>query len=311
MAAADNIPVLVIGGPTGVGKTRISVEVARRVNAEIVSADSAQVYRGLDIGTAKIRPDEMAGVPHHLIDVVDPQCPYSVAQFQQMAGATIDDIRRRGRLPMIVGGTGLWIRALIRAFPFPPETVGPPVRKRIEAAAERFGWDAVSRALRVVDPDSFRRIAPNDTRRLMRALEIWWSTGRRLARTGGDSPYQARIWILTRPLADLHRRLHHRVDTMMELGLLDEVLGLLCRGVSPRAQSLSAIGYREVVEWYRGKMCVEAIAPLIKRHSEQYAKRQLTWFRAEKSARWLDLSAWTEHEAVEMIVRDEASSSSV
>lgn len=301
-AARKPIPVLVIAGPTAVGKTAFSLEVAQRVAGEIVSADSAQVYRGLDIGTAKLPVAARRGIPHHLIDVVDPTQPFSVADFQQMAAAVLEEVWSRGHLPIVVGGTGLWIRALLQNFPFPPQSPeSPAIRAQLQALGERDGWEGLRRRLRIVDPESWSRIAREDHRRLIRALEVW-EQGWRLPRMAGPSPYQASYWVLTRPAAELKQRVRERTRAMLAAGLVDEVIGLLRRGVPPQAQSLSAIGYREVVHWYFGRLADAEIEPLIVRKTQQYAKRQLTWLRREPQARWIDLSAWPWEEAVSRVV---------
>lgn len=301
-AQADKIPVLVIAGPTCAGKSHLAILIAQALGGEIISADSAQVYRGLDIGTAKTRPAEMGGVPHHLLDVADPRDSFSVATYQTLADQAIADIWARGHLPILVGGTGLWIRAVLQEYPFPPEDAVHPYRTILQQQAQQVGWTALRRQLRVVDPVSYHKIHPEDHRRLVRALEVWREWGRRLPRNSGGSRYQISYWALTHPVGILHARIHRRVETMLAQGLIAEVGALLQSGVSPAAQSLTAIGYREVVAWYQGRLSNQELPHLIQRHTEFYAKRQITWFRSEKSAHWLDLSAWHEAEAVDQIV---------
>lgn len=306
MAVGDNkpvIPLLIVAGPTAAGKTAVSLDLAEALEGEIVSADSAQVYRGLDIGSAKLPPAERRGIAHHLIDIVDPDEAFSVADFKRHAEAAIAAIWQRGHLPIVVGGTGLFIRALLRGFEF-PETAAPgPVRKHIEEVALRDGWEAVRRLVRVVDPASYRAIAANDHRRISRALEVFWTTGRRLAREPGSSPYRYAYWVLTRPLPELYQRIDARTQAMLAQGLEEEVMGLLAAGVAPDSQSLRAIGYRDMVDWYFGRSTVAERDALISRHTRQYAKRQLTWFRAETDARWLDLTNWGAERVLDQLIR--------
>ncbi|MCL5116723.1 MAG: tRNA (adenosine(37)-N6)-dimethylallyltransferase MiaA [Firmicutes bacterium] len=298
------LPLLVIAGPTAVGKTELSLRVAEALDGEIVSADSAAVYRGMDIGAAKVSLMDRKRVPHHLIDVVDARETFSVADFQRLASVAVREVLGRGRLPILVGGTGLWIRALIRDYRLPAEAGRTPIRARLESVGERDGFAALRRQLRVVDPDSYQAIQPNDHRRLVRALEVFQATGNRLQRaTDHPSPYRPVYWVLTRSIAELHQRIEERTQTMMSQGLVEEVSRLLEHGVPPRSQSLMSIGYRETMDWFYGLLTTEERDRLIVRHTQQYAKRQLTWFRSEKDARWLDLSAWPLGSAIDKIVQ--------
>jgi tRNA dimethylallyltransferase len=303
LAEKDKLALLVIAGPTAVGKSDLALAVAREIGGEIISCDSAQVYRGLDIGTAKLLPKDRAGIPHHLIDIAEPAARFTVADFQAAARAAIADVAGRGRLPIVVGGTGLWLRSLTRGFEFPAEAQeNHGARLRIEQAAGRFGWEAIRRAVRMVDPVSFARIGPQDRRRLTRALEVWLNAGQRIARGTLEEPYRVSYWVLTRPIGNLHERIRRRAETMLQSGLIDEVRALLEQGVPRHAQSLTAIGYRETVDYLWGLIARAELGPLIIRHTEQLVKRQLTWFRSESDAHWLDLSAWGEDRAVRQIV---------
>lgn len=294
---------VVIAGPTAVGKTEISLQVAEALDGEIISADSAAVYRGLDIGTAKPLPADLARVPHHGLNLVDADEPFSVADFQRAATRAIEAIWERGRRPVIVGGTGLWIRALLRNYQLSADAEPGPLRERLARTGAQDGFGSLRRQLRVVDPASYAAIAANDHRRLVRAMEVFQSTGRVLVRSQADSPvYPCVYWVLTRSVAELHERIARRIDAMLAQGLADEVGHLLRAGVPPRAQSLSAIGYREMVDWWYGLTTALERDALIRRHSNLLAKRQLTWFRSEKEARWLDLSAWPIDAAVGKIV---------
>lgn len=286
------------------GKSELSLRVAEILGGEIISADSAAVYRGLNIGTAKVSAEDRARVRHHGIDVVDPWDNFSVADFQRLAKSAIEDIVARGHLPMLVGGTGLWIRAVVKDYALPEEAAPSPWRQRLAALGEQYGYEALRRQLRVVDPASYAAIQPNDHRRLIRALEVFYTTHRRLPRTAAaDPPYRVRYFVLTRSIQELHRRIEARVASMLRLGLVEEVKQLLAAGVPPRAQSLGGIGYRETVDWYYGLLTDSERDRLIVRHTQQFAKRQLTWFRAEREARWLDLSSWPLEQAVQKIAQ--------
>lgn len=294
---------MVIAGPTAVGKSTLAMAVAKRVDGEIISCDSAQVYRGLDIGSAKVLPDQRQDIAHHLIDVVDADQRFTVADYQALATEAIQAVHGRGHLPILVGGTGLWLRALVRGYQFAAEQESNPWREHIEAIGAHDGWSAVRRMVRMVDPESYRRIAGADRRRLARALEVWWSTGNNLARTHGQTEFNVSYWVLFRSVGQLHARIAQRTAQMMADGLTAEVGGLLHHGLQRSHQSLSAIGYRETVEWYRGRVADHELEPLIRRHSEQLAKRQMTWFRSEPDAHWIDLDAWGEERALVAIER--------
>ncbi len=306
MAGEDNQTrprLLVIAGPTGVGKTEIGAQVAQKIGGEIISADSAAVFRGLDVGTAKPPLALRQVVVHHGLDLVDATARYSVADFQTMAKAAIEDIVQRGRVPIVVGGTGLWIRALVRDYQLPPEGEPSPMRQLLHQFGMQDGYRSLRRQLRVVDPGSASAIAINDHRRLVRALEVFITTGRPLSRSvATPSPYHCVYWVLSRAVAELQQRIGARTAAMMRDGLVAEVQSLLSQGVPPRSQSLSAIGYRETVDWIYGLLTASERDALITRHTRQLAKRQLTWFRGEKEARWLDLSAWPIPRAVDKIV---------
>lgn len=296
--------ILVIAGPTGVGKTRIGICVAKALNGEIISADSAAVFRGLDIGTAKIQAEEAQGVCHYGLDWAEPDRPFSVADFQIKAGLVLQNVVARGHVPIIVGGTGLWIRALIRDYRLPEQSAPANLRTVLNRIGQQYGFESLRRQLRVVDPQSYQAIDAHDHRRLVRALEVFIASGHVLPRSApADSPYDAVYWVLTRSVTDLHERIRQRTRTMIDGGLVDEVQGLLTAGVPKNAQSLTAIGYRETIDWLYGRLTTEERDRLIVRHTQQLAKRQLTWFRAEKEARWLDLSAWPVDAAVDKIVQ--------
>ncbi len=299
-------PLLILAGPTAAGKTEISLAIAHELNGAVISCDSAQVFRGLDIGTAKLLTEARRGIPHYGIDIIDPHEPFSVADYQHYAQPAITEIVQQGKLPILVGGTGLWIRALIQNYLFSPQEprISRVIRQHIRMIGDEHGWDIVRSILNTVDPASYHAIAPQDYNRLTRALEVFWTTGKPLPRDPQESPYRVSYWVLTRPLTELYERIGLRTREMIRQGLPNEVLALLHNGVSPSSQALSAIGYKETVKWAFGLATEEERDLLIVRHTRQYAKRQLTWFRSEKGARWLDLSFLSPQRVIQHIVHD-------
>lgn len=287
-------PLLVIAGPTASGKTSLSIAMAKELNGEIISADSMQVYRGMDIGTAKVTPDEMEGVPHHLIDVVDPEEDWNVMLFQQQAKKAIQDIAKRGRLPIVCGGTGFYLRALLYDAQFDEEDGQPAVRKQLEEDMARWGSQILHERLREVDPISACRIHPHNEKRVIRALEYYMLHHEPISRYNEEqrrkpSPYELCYLVLTMNRSRLYERIDHRVDQMLEEGLVEEVQGLLARGAQESWVSMQGLGYKEIVPYLKGKCSLEEAVYILKRDTRHFAKRQLTWFRAEGDARWLDL----------------------
>jgi tRNA dimethylallyltransferase len=287
---------LVLVGPTAVGKTRYSIEIARRWNAEIISGDSMQVYRGMDIGTAKIRPEETEGIPHHLIDIRDPVEPFSAGEFQRLARGLIAEIAARGRLPFVVGGTGLYIESLLYGFDFPEAPSDGRVRAELKAYAEENGAEALHARLQEVDPETAARLHPNDVKRVIRALEIALETGESMsAKVAGfrkprESPYAFCLIGLTMDREVLYDRINKRVDAMIGAGLVDEVRELLRRGVPPEAISMQAIGYKEIVPHLTEGLPLEEAVERLKRDTRRYAKRQLSWFRRMNGMEWVDVT---------------------
>ena len=287
-------PLLVIAGPTGVGKTAAAVALARRVPLEVVSADSRQVYRGMDLATGKPTADEQAVVRHHLIDVVDPDDRYHAARFRTDAEGAIEGIRERGRLPVVVGGTGLYIRALLRGLdPAPP--ADPVFRHELAGIAAREGRAALHARLEAVEPALARRLHPNDEIRVVRALErlrAGSAVGEALVRwRGGESPWTVIYVGLTLERSALARRLAARAEAMVAAGLLDEVRGLLARGYHAGLSAMQGIGYRQFVEVAAGRLSAEDALRLMQRDTTRYAKRQVTWFAREPDVTWLDVEA--------------------
>ena len=285
--------ILVISGPTASGKTRLAVELALRHGGEVVSADSMQVYRRMDIGTAKPTPEEMRGIPHHMLDVADPEEDFSVARYVDMAAKCVDDILSRGKLPILAGGTGLYIDSLLSGRTFAPFQPDSPLRGQLEEQLRREGGAALLSRLAQVDPDSAARLHPNDEKRIVRALEVYQSTGKTITQHNLETQaIPPRYDALTLALAferreDMWSRIDRRVDQMMDQGLVAEVQGLLDSGVPAKCTAMQAIGSKEMAAALLSGGDVRSAAEEIQLRSRQYAKRQLTWFRRNKAARWL------------------------
>jgi len=285
-------PLIAIVGPTGAGKSALALRLCRERGGEIVSCDSLQVYRGLDIGSAKATPEERRDVPHHLLDVVDPDQDFSAAEYARRARAALADIAARGRLAVVAGGTGLYLRALLEGlFPGPPRALA--LRERFEETARRFGDPRLHRLLRRVDPAAADRIAPRDRVRVVRALEVFWTTGRPLSehhRSGGE-PLQGfrtlRVGLFPGREA-LRTAVIDRTRAMFARGLLDEVRGLLARGYAPDLRPLRAIGYRQAVAVVRGEMTREEGERDMVTATLRFAKRQMTWFRHQAEVLWCE-----------------------
>jgi tRNA dimethylallyltransferase len=298
MTLRDNhgLPLTVLCGPTASGKTALALELCERLGAEIVSADSRQVYRGMDIGTAKATESERKRVPHHLVDVADPGENFTVADFARQGGEAIARLDRLGRRAMVVGGTGLYIRALTEGLvPAPGED--PLVRADLGQLEINRGEGALHRRLQEVDPALAERLHPRDRVRIVRALEVFALTGRRLSELQAGHGFRERPFRLFKiglapEREELYRRIDRRVEAMLAAGLLEEVEGLLARGVPPDGKALQTIGYRECILHLQGKLALAEATERIQRDSRRYAKRQLTWFRKDKSTIWFD--SWRE-----------------
>jgi len=292
----DKPNLLVLVGPTAVGKTKLSIEIAKAFSCEIISGDSMQVYRGMDIGTAKIQSSEMEGIPHHLIDVLNPDEPFSVAQFQDSCRQLIPEIGERGKLPFIVGGTGLYVESVCYEYQFTDTGADEGFRSQMQNIADGEGNEALHARLAAVDPQSAERLHPNDVRRVIRALEIYHMSGMTLSSQlesqNKQSPYNLCIIGLTMDRQMLYNRIEQRIDKMMDAGLVDEVRSLLGRGFTRNLISMQGLGYKEILEHLEDGVPLEDAVTKLKRDTRRFAKRQLSWFRHMKDISWVDV---TEH----------------
>ena len=284
--------IICIAGPTASGKSALAVELAKEYHGEVVSCDSMQVYRRMDIGTAKPTREEMQGIPHHMIDVAEPDEDFSVSRYCRLATPIVDDIVSRGKTAIIVGGTGLYMDSLIRGNDFAPfPSTGQ--RERLEAQADTAGMDAMLEWLRSVDPEAAARLHPSDRKRIIRALEVYLETGETITahnrRTQTLPPRYAPLWLGVdfAERAELYRSIEQRVDRMLELGLVEEIKDLLASGVPETTTSMQAIGYKEFVSALDCRCTIEEATADVKQASRHYAKRQLTWFRRNREINWL------------------------
>ncbi len=298
-------PVVVIIGPTAVGKTEIAIQVAQHLGAEIVSADSRLFYRGMDIGTAKPSMEERQRVPHHLIDVAEPDEVWSLALYQQEAARIIANIHQRGKLPLLVGGTGQYIRAMIEGWEIPPQAPDTQLRNALERWAQEIGAETLHKKLRVLDPAAAQVIDPRNVRRTIRALEVIFRTGRRFSeqRQRKQVPYSFLIIGLKRPRSDLYRRIDQRIEQMLAQGLIDEVRMLLAKGYSPDLPPLTAIGYHEIIQYLKGEISLDEAVVLMKRRTRNFVRRQVAWFREDDSRiHWLEVNEQTVGRILDLIM---------
>jgi tRNA dimethylallyltransferase len=289
----EKAKVVVIIGPTAVGKTKLSIELAKRFNGEIISGDSMQIYQGMDIGTAKVSQAEMEGIPHYLIDIKKPEEEFSAAEFQQLVRERITEIRGRMKLPIIVGGTGLYIQSAIYDYQFSEAPSDLSLRQTLEERAQAEGNEALYEELVKIDPESAERIHPNNIRRVIRALEVYHCSGKTMTETQQkqtpDLVYDTALIGLTMERDTLYERINRRVDNMMEEGLLNEVESLYHKGIRD-CQSVQAIGYKEIYSYLDGHVTLEEAVEQLKQNSRRYAKRQLTWFRNKMDVSWFDMT---------------------
>ena len=295
-------PLIILTGPTAVGKTELSIALAKAVNGEIISADSMQVYRYMDIGTAKIMPEEMEGIKHYLVDELDPKEEFHVARFQQMAKDAMDKIYDKGRIPILVGGTGFYIQALLYDIDFTEQECDEAYRAELEQLAAEKGADYLHNMLREVDPASADAIHANNIKRVIRALEFYHLSGKRISEHNEKerektSPYHFAYFVLTDERSHLYANIDKRVDLMIEQGLVDEVQKLKNMGFHRDMVSMQGLGYKEILDYLDGKTTLEEAIYIIKRETRHFAKRQLTWFRRERDVIWLDKQAYDYQDA--------------
>lgn len=301
--------ILVLGGPTAVGKTELSIELAKKLNGEIISADSMQIYKYMDIGSAKISKEEMMGIKHHMIDIVDPSVNYNVADFKAYGTKAIEDILNRGKLPIIAGGTGLYINSLTCNMEFTEAEKDDCYRFELEKIANEKGNEYIHNILKDIDPISYKEIHANNRKRVIRALEVYHLTGKPFSsyNAGEDfynTKYDVHYFVLTMDRIKLYERINKRVDIMMEKGLLDECIKLKEMGYTSSMQSMQGIGYKEILYYLDGNLPIEEAIDKIKQGSRNYAKRQLTWFRRDPRVTFLDKDIMSDVEISEKIIDD-------
>ena len=287
-------PLIVLTGPTAVGKTSLSISLAKAVNGEIISADSMQVYKKMDIGSAKIRPEEMQGVKHYLVDVLEPEEEFHIVKFQQMAKEAMEEIYEKGKIPILVGGTGFYIQAVTRDIDFTEAQQENTYRAELEKLAETEGAEYLHERLKEVDPASADTIHVNNVKRVIRALEYYEQTGEKIsahneAERAKTSPYHFFYYVLNTDRTVLYERIEKRIDEMMEEGLVEEVRQLQAMGCRRDSVAMQGLGYKEILAYLNGEMSLETAVNILKRDTRHFAKRQLTWFRRERDVRFLYL----------------------
>ena len=290
-------PLIILTGPTAVGKTSASIGLAKSLGCEIISADSMQVYKYMDIGSAKIMPDEMQGVPHYLVDELLPGDEFSVVRFQQMAKAAMEKIYANGHIPLVVGGTGFYIQALLYDIDFTEQQCDVTYRRQLEDLAREHGAEYLHGILREVDPASAEAIHANNIKRVIRALEFYHLSGKKISEHNKterqkQSPYNFAYFVLTDERAKLYERIDRRVNAMIEAGLVEEVKKLKSMGCSREMVSMQGLGYKEILAYLDGGCTLEEAVYIIKRETRHFAKRQLTWFKRERDVIWLDKQAF-------------------
>ena len=287
-------PLIIIAGPTGVGKTESSIALAQKVGGEIISADSMQVYRMMDIGSAKITKEEMCGVPHHLIDVLDPKEEFNVTVFQRLAKEAMEGIYERGHIPIICGGTGFYIQSVLFDVDFTENSPDKTYREMLQKKAETEGAESVFALLKEIDPESAEAIPMNNVKRVIRALEFYHDTGKKISvhnaeERAKESPFDYRYFVLFRDRSVLYDRIDVRVDKMLEKGFLSEMKALYEYGVRPEMTSMQGLGYKQLLRYLMGNDTYEGAVEKTKMETRHFAKRQLTWFRREKDIIWVDM----------------------
>lgn len=304
-------PLVIITGPTASGKTALSIELAKQIGGEIISADSMQVYRHMDIGSAKVTKEEMDGVPHHLIDVLEPSEEFNVVRFQEMARKAMEEIYERGKIPIIAGGTGFYIQALLYDIDFTETDENNSIREELEQKARTEGAAVLHDMLREIDPESAEAIHENNVKRVIRAIEFYRQTGKKISdhnrqEREKSSPYQFLYYVIDLPRELLYSRIEQRVDQMVEQGLVEEVKALQAMGCTRDMVSMQGLGYKEILDYLNGQLTLDEAVYVLKRDTRHFAKRQLTWFRRERDVRWLELEtfAGSREEMLRSVLKD-------
>ncbi len=295
-------PLIVLTGPTAVGKTELSIKLAGAIGGEIISADSMQVYKYMDIGTAKISTAEMGQIPHYLIDILEPEEEFNVVKFKEYAGKCMEEIYAKGKIPIIVGGTGFYIQAVLYGIDFKENGEDTAYRQQLEELYKKEGSEYLHAKLAQIDPSSAQAIHPNNVKRVIRALEYYDQTGSRISEHNeeqrkNESPYNFCYIVLNNDREVLYERINRRVDLMMEAGLVQEVKQLLERGLSGDMVSMQGLGYKEIVRYLLGECSLEEAVYTIKRDTRHFAKRQLTWFKREKEVTWIQKNDFDDEES--------------
>lgn len=293
MTDCNKKPLIILTGPTAVGKTNLSIKLAKLVGGEIISADSMQVYKGMDIGSAKIMPEEMEDVPHHLIDILDPWDEFNVVVFQQKCKEAMTEIYERGHIPILTGGTGFYIQAVLKDIDFTENEDNNEYRKQLEILGDEKGAEYLHNMLREIDPESSEAIPVNNKKRVIRALEFYHFTGKKISvhnkeEASKEPAYNFCYFVLNDDRDKLYERIDMRVDIMLKNGLEDEVYHLLEKGCSRDMVSMQGLGYKEMIDYLEGKITLEEAVYIIKRDTRHFAKRQITWFKREKDVIWLN-----------------------
>lgn len=294
-------PLIILTGPTAVGKTKASIGLAKAIGGEIISADSMQVYKEMDIGSAKIRPEEMQGVPHHLVDVLSPAEEFHVVKFQQMAKDAMKEIYAKGKIPIMVGGTGFYIQAVLYDIDFTENDGDEAFRNELEAFAAEHGAEALHERLQICDPKAAQEIHAHNVKRVIRALEYFHQTGKPISEHNAEqrekqSPYNAAYFVLNDDRAHLYERIDQRVDQMVEEGLLAEVTALKEKGYTRELVSMQGLGYKEILAYLDGECSLEEAIRIIKRDTRHFAKRQITWFKREQGVIWINKNEFSYEE---------------
>lgn len=299
----DKQPLIILTGPTAVGKTELSINLAKKINGEIISADSIQVYRHMDIGSAKITETEKFGIKHYLIDELEPDEPFHIVRFQELALSYMNEVYAKGKIPIIVGGTGFYIQSILYNIKFDESNVDENYRLELEELAKEKGNAYLHQELLKVDEEAAKKIHENNVKKVIRALEFYKQTGLKISehnqeQSEKDSPYNFLYLVLNDKREDIYARINKRVDLMIEKGLIDEVKGLLEKGYARDLVSMQGLGYKEIVSYIEGENSLEEAIYILKRDTRHFAKRQLTWFKREKEVTWINRWEYENEESI-------------